>query len=142
MAFNRYASFYAAYNTSVAKGNPYSKAEVVKEFTGNKTESLQDLSDNELKELVQSLNELSGAKYAPTTEEEINKDKMRKAIISQFYQMHRTAAAAKAWAEKYGVKNAKRKFNDYTLTELYILLKNAEQVLADWRTAIRKAALK
>lgn len=142
MVYNRYSAFYAAYNNSVAKGNPNTKVEVVKEFTNNRTASLQDLSDFELQELVRNLNTLTGAKYAPTTEAEITKNKLRKAIISQFHLMHRTPASAKAWAEKYGVKNAKRRFNDYTATELWILLKNAEQVVADWREAIRKGISK
>lgn len=142
MAHNRYAAFYAAYNTSVAKGNPNTKVEVVKEFTNNRTASLQDLSDRELQELVDCLNELTGSKYAPTTPEEVTKDKLRKAIISQFHLMHRTPSSAKAWAEKYGLKNAKKRFNDYTATELFILLKNAEQVVADWREAIRKGISK
>jgi hypothetical protein len=141
MAYNRYSAFYAAYNTSVAKGNPNSKVEVVNQFTNGKTSSLQDLSDWELQELVRRLNTLTGAKYAPKTDEEIKKDKLRKAIISQFHLMNRTPAQAKAWAEKYGVQGAKLPFNGYNASQLYLLLKNAEQVVADWRKSIRKAVI-
>jgi hypothetical protein len=142
MAFNKFAAFYAAYNTSVASGNPASKAELVRDFTNGRTCSLKDLSDDEIRQLVHCINDRTGAKYVPTSPEEVQKDGLRKAIISQFYTMHRTTAAAKAWAEKYGVNGQKKRFNQYTGGELFLLLKNAEKVVADWRASIRKNVLK
>ncbi len=141
MAFNRYASFYGAYNNSLQNGNTMSKEEVVQDFTAQRTKSLQDLSDIELKELVGNLNKLAGAVYIPTSLEEMDKDKMRKAIIAQFHLMYRTPAHAIAWAEKYGVFGKKKKFNDYDKKDLRQLIKNAEQVVEDWRNALRKKVL-
>jgi hypothetical protein len=141
MAFNRYAPFYRAYNNSLNKGNTMSKEEVVLEFTENRTKSLQDLSEDELKALISNLNELAGAKYVPSRQDEIDKDKMRKAIIAQFHLMHRTPSNAIAWAEKMGVFGNKKKFNHFDKKELRQLIKNAEQVVEDWRKALLKKVL-
>jgi hypothetical protein len=141
MAFNRYAAFYGAYNNSLKNGNTMSKEEVVLEFTESRTKSLQDLSEDELKALVSNLNELAGAKFVPITKDEKDRDKMRKAIIAQFHLMHRTPSHAVAWAEKMGVFGNKRKFNQYDKKELRQLIKNAEQVVEDWRKALLKKVL-
>jgi hypothetical protein len=141
MAFNRYDSFYGAYNNSLKNGNTMTKEEVVQDFTEQRTKSLQDLSDDELKVLVAHLNKLAGAVYIPTSIEEMDKDKMRKAIIAQFHLMLRTPSHAIAWAEKYGVFGNKKRFNEYDKKELRQLIKNAEQVVEDWRTALRKKVL-
>jgi hypothetical protein len=47
-------------------------------------------------------------------------------------------ADAIAWAEKQGVKGVKKKFNDYTTGELYVLIGIAEKVLSDWEKGVRK----
>lgn len=141
MALNRYAPFYGAYNASLKKGCMLTKTELVSEFTEGRTESLQELTDGELLQLVKNLNSLSGVRYKPATPEEELKDSMRKAIISQFLSIYRKPSAAIAWAEKYGVNGQKRRFNDYTAGELHILIQNAKKVADDWRAAIRKTAL-
>lgn len=137
MAQNRYATFYAAYNSTKAKGNPLTKEEQVREFTQGRTSSLQDLTDAELREIVTALNHTNTAKWQPTTPEEVKLDKMRKALIAQFHLMHRTPSNAIAWAEKQGVRGTKKKFNKYTTQELYVLIALAEKVVLDWQKAIR-----
>ncbi|MFC4262445.1 hypothetical protein ACFOWM_06135 [Ferruginibacter yonginensis] len=139
MAFNRYAAFYAAYNKTLAQGNTLTKQEVVLDFTQNRTKSLQDLEDDELQLLVKHLNQSAGSFYKkPTEPAEVEKDNLRKAIISQFHQMYRTPSNAIAWAEKYGVNGSKKRFNDYDAKELMLLLQNAKKVKEDWQTAISK----
>ncbi len=134
---SRYSAFFAAYNASVKAGNPYSKEEQVSIFTNERTESLKDLSDQELKELTALLN----TSYVV---DKTKADKLRKALISIFHQMkyENAAAAAKAWAEKMGVgageKNIKKPFNNYNNQELKTLIFKAEIVLADFRRRINK----
>jgi hypothetical protein len=136
MAINKYAAFYAAYNKSIERGNPLTKEEQVKTFTKGRTKSLQDLSYTELRELVTSLNYTNENKWKPTSEDDVKRDKMRKAIIAIYKDMHRTTQSAIAWAEKQGVKGVKKRFNDYTTQELYLLITVAEKVRDDWKKSI------
>jgi hypothetical protein len=132
---NKYSQFFAAFNTSVKRGNPYSKEEQIKIFTNSRTSSLKDLSDWELQELTRSLQVSS-----PVTPsgDGGKADKMRKAIIAIFRSMNRTVDDAKAWAEKQGVRGEKKPFNDYTPGELYVLIGIAEKIKQDWMKSIRK----
>lgn len=133
---SKYSTFFAAYNASVKSGNPYSKEEQVAIFTQGRTESLKELSDQELKELTAQLNGQAN--------QNDKADTMRKAIISIFHKMNyrNPAAAAKSWAEKMGVgakeNNVKKHFNAYTPQELKKLIYKAEIALADYRRGIDK----
>lgn len=133
---NPYTAFFSAYNASQKAGNRSSKEEVVLDFTKGRTASLRDLSQNELKQLVDSLNNLSGFKPKVTNDKA---DRMRKAIIAIFKKMGRPTTAAVAWAEKQGVRGIKKPFNEYTTQELHVLIQIAEKVLSDWQKAIRKS---
>jgi len=135
MSYNKYAGFFAAYNASVKRGNPLSKEEVIQGFTGGATSSLKELTLPQLQEIVRQLNATNADKF--NTKE----DKMRKAIIAIFKKMNRPTTAAIEWAEKQGVKGEKKKFNEYTAQELFVLIHVAEKVLADWQIAIRKKIL-
>lgn len=128
---NKFTAFFAAYNASVKRGNPHSYAEMVSNFTGGKTQSLRDLNLFELQELTRQINNL-------IPEDKGKADRMRKAIIAIFKKMNRTTADAISWAEKQGVRGNKKKFNDYTTGELFVLISVAEKVLNDWQNAIRK----
>jgi len=66
------------------------------------------------------------------------RDKMRKAIISQFKAIGKTTNHAIAWAEKYGVGGEKRLFNDYSEQELYQLIRNAEKMKSDFINSLNK----
>lgn len=133
---NRYAGFFAAYNASVSAGNPNTKEETIREFTNGRTKSLKDLNNDELDALVLNLNSLS--RFAPKKPVPDDKaDKMRKSIIAIFKQMGKTTQDAINWAEKQGVKGAKKKFNDYTTGELFTLIRIAEKVRAEWQLTIR-----
>jgi len=134
---NKYASFFAAYNASVKRGNPLSKEEVISDFTSGQTTSLKDLSWHELNELVTKLNYTSG-NTTPAPKYNTIEDRMRKAIIAIFHRMDRSPEDAKAWAEKQGAKGNKRKFNDYSTQELYVLIGVAEIILSDWQKGIRR----
>lgn len=111
--------------------------EVVQDFTGGRTDSLSDLTLHELTELQTNLSLLS--RTAPVSGKKYDvSDSMRKAIISQFLAIGRTAADAIAWAEKNGVFGHKRAFNDYTTRELWQLIRNAEKMKADHIAAVAK----
>lgn len=140
MASNQYAAFFGAFKASQAAGNPLSKEEQIQEFTNGRTGSLKDLSIAELEGLVARLNQMCRfrPKAQPKGADNPKGDKMRKSIIAIFYQMNRTAADAKQWAEKQGVRGTKKKFNDYTNGELFTLIRVAEKVLSDWQAVLRQ----
>lgn len=141
---NPYARFYASYHTSVKCGNSASKEEVVFEFTGGRTTSLRELSDAELNDLIDQLNQKSSIRHAQGTKkyskDETTRNTMRRAIIAQFHCAGRDGVrAAKAWAEKQGATidhvNIKRRFNEYTQLELISLIKKAEKMrVSDLKT--------
>ena len=144
---NLYARFYASYNTSVKCGNSASKEEVVFEFTGGRTTSLRQLSEAELNDLIDQLNQKSAIRHAQGTKkyskDETARNTMRRAIIAQFHCAGRDGVrAAKAWAEKQGATiehvNIKRRFNDYTQPELISLIKKAEKMRVSDMEAISK----
>lgn len=126
-----YKQFFAAYNASVKAGNTFTKEEQIHIFTGGRTTSLKELSLNELKEITALLNR---GNPKPVNDKA---DRMRKSIIAIFKKMNRPTAAAIAWAEKQGVKGEKKKFNDYTPQELFILIRIAEKVYEDWLRSVR-----
>lgn len=130
---NRYAGFFAAYNDSVKRGNPNTKEEQIFAFTNERTNSLKDLSEWELQELTRSLRVVT---QKPIVNDKA--DSMRKAIIAIFKSMGRQTSDAINWAEKQGVKQVKKPFNDYTTIELFVLINIAEKVKSDWQKAIRK----
>ena len=138
---NPYARFYASYNTSVKCGNSASKEEVVFEFTGGRTTSLRELSEVELNDLIDQLNQKSTIQGTKKySKDETARNTMRRAIIAQFHCAGRDGVrAAKAWAEKQGATidhvNIKRRFNEYTQPELISLIKKAEKMrVSDMKT--------
>ena len=138
---NPYARFYASYHTSVKCGNSASKEEVVFEFTGGRTTSLRELSEVELNDLIDQLNQKSTIQGTKKySKDETARNTMRRAIIAQFHCAGRDGVrAAKAWAEKQGATiehvNIKRRFNEYTQPELISLIKKAEKMrLSDMKT--------
>ena len=132
---SKYSTFFAAYNASVKEGNPFTKEEQIQIFTGGRTTSLKELSSAEVKELTKTINDALGIVLKAVNDKA---DRMRKSIIAIFKKMERTTQQAIAWAEKQGVKGEKKKFNDYTTQELFILIRIAEKVHADWLSSIRK----
>ncbi len=138
---NPYARFYASYHTSVKCGNSASKEEVVFEFTGGRTTSLRELSEVELNDLIDQLNQKSTIQGTKKySKDETARNTMRRAIIAQFHCAGRDGVrAAKAWAEKQGATiehvNIKRRFNEYTQPELINLIKKAEKMrVSDMKT--------
>jgi len=131
---NKYALFYAAFNTSTKKGNSNTKEEMVQQFTNGRTNSLKDLDEVELQELIKQLQFIAYGSAA----KESKANKMRKAIIAIFYSMGKTVSEAKQWSEKQGAKGIKKSFNDYTTGELFVLISIAEKIKSDWQKSIRK----
>lgn len=135
---NKYARVFALLKQVNTNGLSLTYQEAVSTLTGGRTSSLSELSAFEVQELERQLQAMTGkqhntvvmSEYDAQLEEE--KDKMRKAIISAFKSIGRDVAAAKSWAEKYGVNGVKRKFNDYTKSELFLLIRNANNVKADF----------
>lgn len=130
---NNYARLFAIIARVNKSGGNITHKQLVYNFTGGRTESLKDLSFAEFQELERQLMKLSPVKYEPKHDP---LDASRKAVIAQFRSIGRTAGDAIAWAEKYGAKGIKRRFNDYTGQELYILIKNAERVKSDFIRAV------
>lgn len=131
---NKYSPFFAAYNHSLTRGNTLTKEEQVQQFTRGRTQSLKDLTDAELAELTRALRIL----LLPPPPQNKKEDSMRKAIIAIFKSMGRQTADAIQWAEKQGAKGVKKKFNDYSTGELFILITIAEKIKADFTKSIRQ----
>lgn len=132
---NQYSGFYKALNKLLG----LSKEEAVYDFTNGRTRSLSKLDVWELQELTRRLQSLVSAtlNQRPTPGGE-KADKMRKAIIAIFRKRGLTVSDAIAWAEKQGVKGVKKRFNDYTTQELFVLIGIAEKVQDDFAKSIRK----
>lgn len=130
-----YAQFFAILKEANQRGLDMSYQEAVLDFTDGRTSSLKDLAPWELQELQRNLRLFSRGDRTPGDKT----DTMRKAIIAIFKSIGKDVAAAKAWAEKYGVKGVKRGFNDYTAQELYVLIRNAEKMKRDFITALNRS---
>lgn len=145
-----YAQFY-----TLLKQTNADKEALIADFTGGRTTSIRELSTGEYNALCASLRKSLSPTPAVTPSpsgragvglpsgragEGQKADKMRKAIISYFYQMDydNPVLEAKQWAEKMGARGVKRRFNDYDTQELFILLSKAQQALNDYKMSIRK----
>lgn len=135
---NKYARFFALLKQVKANGLIITKEEAVSVASFGRTDSLSSLSIEELKAAEHYLSQLTKSANKPAPPVGTKKDRMRKAIIAIFRSIGRTADDAKNWAEKYGVKGAKRAFNDYDEQELYVLIRNAEKVKADTIASVNK----
>jgi DNA modification methylase len=140
MAHN-YSRFFSLIKQINSTGVALTKEEVIEDFTNGKTTSLKALKHFELQELERQLiARLNNTKTAKDFKSD-PRDAQRKAIISQFKSIGRTAKDAIAWAEKYGVNGIKKMFNDYDASELFILTKNAEKVKSDFIKSVNKKLL-
>lgn len=136
MKSNKYAAFYA-----LQRQTGLSKEALIESFTAGRTASLRALSDVELQDLCNGLRKTLGQKVSQSKPYANTKaDQMRKALIALFHNMDypNAAQAAKAWAEKQGVRGVKRRFNEYSTSELYTLLKIGDKMVADFQSSIRK----
>lgn len=128
----KYATFFLA-----LKRHPHlTKEQAVLNFTNGQTNSLKALDHWEVQELTRRLNDLAPAP-SPKGEGRAYPGG-EKAIIAIWRSMGRQPADAIAWAEKQGVKGVKKRFNDYTNGELYILIAIAEKAKNDWLAQVRK----
>lgn len=134
---NKYSRFFA-----LLKQTNQTKEEVISNFTNGRTDSLRGLYLREFQEMERQLIRLSSGNNTPANNHVNNTgDKQRKAIIAIFKSIGKTTENAKAWAEKYGVKGEKKNFNDYTNQELYILIRNAEKMKADFIKSVNKKVM-
>lgn len=122
----RYSAVFAIIKQINQFDKEYTYQDAVSYYTGGKTNSLKDLSDEELKGLVAVLGRM--ARNTDNAYTADPRDKQRKAIIAIFKRKGKTVQDAIAWAEKRGVKGEKRNFNDYTGQELYNLTIAAENI--------------
>ena len=133
-----YSRFFSLIKQINSTGAALTKEEVIEDFTNGKTNSLKALKHFELQELERRLMaRLNNTKTANDFKND-PKDAQRKAIISQFKSIGRTAKDAIAWAEKYGVNGVKKRFNEYDAQDLFILTKNAEKVRNDYTLSVNK----
>ncbi|MCZ2298217.1 MAG: hypothetical protein LC134_01915 [Chitinophagales bacterium] len=135
---SKYSRLYSIIHQINQEGGCISKDEIVKNFTKGKTNKLSELSDHEFRELERRMIQNAPFRQINNNWQNDPLDKTRKAIISQFRSIGRTAKAAIEWAEKYGVNDVKKKFNDYTGQELFKLLINAKKVKNDYIKSINK----
>lgn len=119
---NTYQQFFGLVKQLEQMGVVIDRREIILEFTGGKKESLKDLSADEYRMLCARLTRMIPNYYNDKL------DRARKAIISQFLSIGKTAQDAIKWAEKYGVNGRKKRFNDYDGQELYKLLMNAKKM--------------
>jgi hypothetical protein len=139
---SKYARFFAILKQINASGAARTKEDIVLEYTGGKTDSLSSLSVNELGNLENMMTAMvrthAGQRQPTVIQGGSEADKMRKAIISQFKSIGKTTAHAIAWAEKYGTAGVKRKFNEYTTSELIKLIRAAEKMKLDHLNSLAK----
>ncbi len=138
---SKYSRLFAIIKQLNSNGAQLSHKQLVKDFTGGRTESLKDLSEGEFQELERQLIKSTPKTKTATDYEADPRDAQRKAIIAQFKSINRTADDAKAWAEKYGVRGIKRLFNDYTAQELHTLLQNCLKMKSDFIKGVNKKLL-
>jgi hypothetical protein len=134
---SKYSQIFAIIGTINKAGGNVTYKELVKDFTDGRTTSLSDLSAEEVELFTKKLSAMA-PRQQPVDYSSDPLDATRKAIISQFKSIGRTAADAKAWAEKYGVNGVKRDFNDYTGQELFILLQNSKKIKAGFVKKVNK----
>jgi DNA modification methylase len=138
---SKYAKIFGIISQINQAGGKVTYQELVKDFTSGRTTSLSSLSFSEFQEFERQLAAMSRTKYQGNTNKYASDplDATRKAIISQFRSISRSANDAIAWAEKYGVNGQKKGFNEYTGQELFILLQNAKKVKEGFmKSAVKK----
>jgi hypothetical protein len=128
---NKYARFFAILKQVNSNGIALTKQEAVLGFTDHHTDSLSSLSPEQLSDLETSLSSLISQRQLSLPPVDPTADSLRKGIISQFKSIGRDVQAAKDWAQKYGVQGQKKRFNDYTNQELYLLFQNAKKMKRD-----------
>ncbi len=140
MKSNRYSKFFAILKQVNANGLALTKEQAVKDFTDQRTDSLSSLNDQDLAGLERTLSAMISQRRLnlPTIDIDPVADRLRKGIISQFKSIGRDTQAAKDWAEKYGVKGSKKRFNDYDNQELYLLFQNAKKMKKDFIKSVTR----
>lgn len=133
----KYSQIFAIIGTINKAGGNVTHKELVKEFTDGRTTSLSDLNQEELELFTKKLSAMAPRQQQVDYSSD-PLDATRKAIISQFLSKGSNAAAAKAWAEKYGVNGVKKAFNEYNGQELFILLQNAKKIKAGFVKRVNK----
>lgn len=135
---NKYARVFAIISQINKAGGAVTDKILVSDFTDGRATSLKDLTEGEFQEFERNLVKMAPNKLDASVYKYDPLDSARKAVIAQFKSIGRTAEDAIAWAEKYGVKNQKKKFNEYTGQELFVLIKNAEKVKQDFIRSVNK----
>lgn len=134
---NKYAKVFAIIKQLNEAGANITREELLFDFTEGNSTSLKALNDWQLAEFERRLSAMS-----PKTVTNASKykndplDKARKAIIAQFKSIGSTAEVAIAWAEKYGTKGVKKRFNEYDGQELWWLIRVSEKVKHDFIKSI------
>lgn len=105
-------------------GTADNKRDMVYSITGGRSESTRDLTAQEAQNMISKLQAIQAAK--PAVNDEC--DRKRKRLIGMAYGIGENADFAKAWCEKYGVFQTKKKFNEYSSTELSALIAKFEKV--------------
>jgi hypothetical protein len=102
------------------------KESIVRQFTQGRTSSSADMTDEEAKHLINNFNNVSPA-VKPIVNDAL--DKKRKQLFAMGYSIGEQPAFVKNWCETMGVGNDKRKFNDYSHSELIALVAKFKKVV-------------
>jgi hypothetical protein len=99
------------------------KESLVSEASGGRTTHSSELTDAEAQALIGKLRAKEEKPYDEC-------DRYRKRLIAMSYGIQEDATFVKAWCEKYGVFNEKKKFNAYQKKELIGLIEKFKKVVA------------
>lgn len=113
------------------------RADYIQEWTDGRTSSAREMTDIEAVKVIRHIN----VEYRKATKADL-RDQLRKRLIGMAYGIGFDTEWCKQWCEKNGVgageKRVCKKFNQYTVSELYALRAKMEKVVADHIAAVDK----
>lgn len=95
------------------------KENIVYGLSGDRTFSASQLTDEEILSFINQ----------PKSSDEVDCDRLRKRLIAMSYSIGESVDFVAQWTEKYGIRNTKKKFNDYNKTELIGLVAKFKNVI-------------
>ncbi len=132
---SKFSKIFALISSINKAGGKLDRKDFIRDFSMGKTDSLNVLSDPELKQMENALQAMAPKQVVTDPQA----DRCRKAIIAIYKSMGKTTAHAITWAENNGTGGVKKPFNDYTVAELMKLIRVAERIKASYIKKVNKA---
>ncbi|MCO5230164.1 MAG: hypothetical protein M9958_03310 [Chitinophagales bacterium] len=129
---NKYAQYFAIEQKMKHSGIDIDRSELIADYTEGRTESLQDLSAREYRELIRQLNSLLGN----SSYQEDKKQRMRRKVVATLCQCgyvidgKADMERINGWCISHGVEHCP--LNKYSLKGLQTLIKQAEYMLKSY----------